>query len=125
MTAILFSKACYKTPFYFLCQTLIAGGIWFESIINKIKFMDKTSFFIEFIYNDEAVLTEVKACCQENNIFYYDIAIRNQYQFTVTPTLKDEGITWKVSFKNSDKQVDPALIDIIGTEIEKHLLQLN
>lgn len=87
--------------------------------------MDKTSFFIEFIYNDEPVLTEVKACCQENNIFYYDIAMRNQYQFTVTPTLKDEGVTWKVSFKNSDKQVDPALIDIIGTEIEKHLLQLS
>jgi hypothetical protein len=35
------------------------------------------------------------------------------------------GMTWKVSFKNADKQVDPVLIDLIGNEIEKHLLQLN
>lgn len=83
--------------------------------------MDTTSFFIEFIYNAKPVLTEVKPCCQENNLFYYDIAIKNQYQFTVSPTFKNEGITWKVSFKNADKQVDPALIDIIGNEIEKHL----
>ncbi len=87
--------------------------------------MDTTSFFIEFIYHAKPVLTEVKPCCQENNVFYYDIAIKNQYQFTVSPIFRDEGITWKVSFKNADKQVDPAFIDIIGNEIEKHLLQLN
>lgn len=87
--------------------------------------MDTTSFFIEFSYNNKPVLTEVKPCCQENNVFYYDIAIKNEYQFTVSPTFKSEGITWKVSFKNADKHVDPALIDIIGNEIEKRLLQLN
>ncbi|MEJ7680091.1 MAG: hypothetical protein WKG06_19965 [Segetibacter sp.] len=87
--------------------------------------MDTTSFFIEFVYNANTVLTEVKPCCEENNVFYYDIAIKNQYQFTVSPTFKSEGITWKVSFKNADKQVDPAFIDLIGNEIEKHLLQLN
>lgn len=87
--------------------------------------MDTTSFFIEFVYNANTVLTEVKPCCEENKVFYYDIAIKNQYQFTVSPTFKSEGITWKVSFKNADKQVDPAFIDLIGNEIEKHLLQLN
>lgn len=85
--------------------------------------MDSTSFFIEFFYKNKLVLTEVKPCCQEDNVFYYDIAMKNQYQFTVTPTYDDKGITWKVSLKNADKQVDAALIDIIGGEIEKHLLQ--
>ncbi|WP_018613894.1 hypothetical protein [Segetibacter koreensis] len=87
--------------------------------------MEKSSFFTEFFYKDKLILAEVKPCCQENNAFYYDIAIKNQYQFTISPTFKDEGITWKVSFKNADKQVDAALIDIIGNEIEKHILQLN
>jgi len=61
--------------------------------------MDRTSFFIEFIYNDALVLTEVKPCCQENNVFYYDIAIKNQYQFTIAPIFEDEGLTWKVHLK--------------------------
>lgn len=87
--------------------------------------MVTTSFFIEFLYNDELVLAEVKPCCEENSVFYYDIVIKNQYQFTVTPTFEDKGIIWKVSFKNADKQVDAALIDIIGNEIESQLLQLN
>ena len=87
--------------------------------------MAATSFFIEFLYHDNPVLAEVKRCCEENNIFYYDIVIKNQYQFTVTPTFQDKGITWKVSFKNADKQVDLVLIDIIGIEIENQLLQLN
>ncbi len=87
--------------------------------------METSSFFIEFLYKDRLVLAEIKPCCQENNIFYYDIAIKNQYQFTVSPTFEDDGIAWKVLFKNADKHVDSALIDILGNEIEKHLLQLN
>lgn len=84
--------------------------------------MEANSFFIEFFYKNKLVLTEVKPCCEQEKVFYYDIAIKNQYQFTVTPTYENKGITWKVSLKNADKQVDPALIDIIGSEIEKHLL---
>ena len=87
--------------------------------------MAATSFFIEFLYHDNPVLAEVKSCCEENNIFYYDIVIRNKYLFTVTPAFEDKGIIWKVSFKNAYKQVDPVLIDIIGNEIENQILQLN
>lgn len=87
--------------------------------------MAATSFFIEFLYNDHVVLTEVKRCWEDNNLFYYDIVIKNQYQFTVMPSFEDRGIIWKVSFKNADKQVDPELIDIIGNEIENQILQLN
>ena len=68
------------------------------------------------------MLTEVKPCCQKDNVFYYDIAMKNQYQFTVTPSYENKGITWRVSLKNADKQVDPALIEIIGSEIEKRML---
>lgn len=87
--------------------------------------MEKESFFVEFMYKDKSVLAEVKPCCQEENVFYYDISIKNQYQFTVSPTFEDKGITWKVSFKNADKQVEPGVIDAIGNEIEKHIFQLH
>ena len=50
--------------------------------------------------------------------------MKNQYQFTITPTFEDDAITWKVSFKNADKHVDPALIELIGNEIEKVVFQL-
>ena len=84
--------------------------------------MDTQPFFIEYMYRDKAELAEVKPCCQEDNLFYYDVSIRNQYQFTITPTSDDEkGMSWKISFKNADKHVDPALIEIIGAEIEKYL----
>lgn len=87
--------------------------------------METSSFFIEFLFKDKLVLAEVRPCCNENNIFYYDIAIQNQYQFTVSPTFENEGINWKVSFKNADKHVDQALIDLIGQQIEQHIFQLN
>lgn len=86
--------------------------------------MDKNPFFIEYNYNNQTELAEVKPCCQENNLFYYDVSVKNKYQFTVTPSHDEEkGIAWKISFKNADKQVDTKLIEIIGEEIEKHLLQ--
>ncbi len=87
--------------------------------------MNKKPFFIEYRYKDKSQLAEVKPCCQENNLFYYDVSIKNQYQFTITPSTDEErGVDWKISFKNADKQVDPELIKIIGEEIEKRLLQL-
>jgi len=85
--------------------------------------MDTNSFFIEFPYKDRNELAEVKPCCQENNVYYYDIMIKNQYQFTITPAWNDDmGMEWKVSLKNADKQVDPKLIEIIGSEIEKNII---
>lgn len=101
------------------------GGISFESIqFNIISLMDAKSFFIEFLYGNKTELAEVKPCCLPNNAFYYDVSIKNSYQFTVTPTADEErGMTWKVSLKNADKHVDSKMIDIIGEEIEKHLLQ--
>ncbi|MDB5247339.1 MAG: hypothetical protein JWQ40_1733 [Segetibacter sp.] len=85
--------------------------------------MEASPFFIEFLYKDKSELAEVKPCCQTDNVFYYDVSIRNKYQFTVTPTIDEEmGMTWKISLKNADNQVEPELIEIIGNEIEKHLM---
>lgn len=80
-------------------------------------------FFIEYFFNNKSELAEVKPCCDEKNIRYYDIAIGNEYQFTITPVAdKDLGMVWKVSLKNADKHVDPALVELIGQAIEKHIL---
>jgi hypothetical protein len=81
------------------------------------------SFFIEYLYDDKSELAEVMPCCGDDNVYYYDIKIKNQYQFTITPTFEDgKGMGWKVSLKNADKHVEQELIDIIGEEIEKHIL---
>lgn len=86
--------------------------------------METTPFFIEFFYDNKTELAEVKPCCLEESVYYYDISFRNQYQFTVTPTIDEEkGLSWKVSLINADKQVEPELIEIIGNEIEKHFYQ--
>jgi hypothetical protein len=85
--------------------------------------MDTKPFFIEYTYKNQLELAEVKPCCQENNVFYYDISIQNQYQFTVTPWGDDKrGLYWRISLKNADKHVDEELIDLIGEQIEKHYL---
>ncbi len=85
--------------------------------------MDLQPFFIEFAYKGKNELAEVKPCCRQNNVFYYDISMKNTYQFTITPTLDDgKRMEWKISLKNADKDVAPQLIELIGTEIEKHLL---
>ncbi|GEO10696.1 hypothetical protein [Segetibacter aerophilus] len=85
--------------------------------------MDTQPFFIEYLYQGDSEIAEVRPCCQENNVFYYDIYIRNEYQFTVTPSAdEDKSLSWKISLKNADKNIEPGLIDTIGQQIEKHLL---
>ena len=85
--------------------------------------MEIQPFFIEYFYKDSPEIAEVKPCCQEDNIFYYDIYLRNEFQFTVTPWFDDEkGMIWKVSLKNADKNIDQETIEAIGQEIEKRLL---
>lgn len=84
--------------------------------------METNPFFIEFLYKDNPELAEVKPCCRKDNVFYYDISIRNTYQFTITPTIDDEkGMVWRISLKNADRHVDNDLIEIIGEEIEKYI----
>jgi predicted secreted protein len=85
--------------------------------------MDTVPFFIEFDYGGKQELAEVKPCCQADNVFYYDIFIRNKYEFTITPNINGEtGFGWRISLKNADNHVDEGLIDIIGMEIEKQYL---
>lgn len=83
--------------------------------------MQINNFFVEFEYHGRSLLAEIKPCCQENNVFYYDIFINNRYEFTVTPgTHNDENLSWKIALKNADNHVDAELVDIIGEQIEKY-----
>ncbi|HSU50043.1 MAG TPA: hypothetical protein VLJ41_05620 [Segetibacter sp.] len=85
--------------------------------------METQPFLIKFLYKKSPEIAEVKPCCQEDNIFYYDVYMHNEYQFTVTPSWDEEkGIAWKISLKNADKKIEKEMIDAIGQEIEKHLL---
>ena len=84
--------------------------------------MDSNSFFIEYPYQEETQLAEVRTCCDEDNAFYYDILINNQYQFTITQLVDEfDNTTWRLALKNADTPVDPELIQIIGKHIDLHL----
>jgi len=93
-----------------------------KPLSQRIIIMDTNPFFIEFSYKNAAELAEVKPCCQQDNVYYYDISIQNQYQFTITPGSNGNGLEWRISLKNADKHVDNELIEIIGEQIEKHLM---
>jgi hypothetical protein len=83
--------------------------------------MDIKSFFVEFRYHNNNELAEIRPCCQENNVFYYDVYRNNQFQFTITPATDDAAsLTWKIALKNADKHVDTELVELLGEQIEKH-----
>ena len=84
--------------------------------------MDIKPFFVEFLYDGEWVLAEIKPCCNEENVFYYDVSINNVFQFTITPGATEEDSSWKVSLMNADKEADPLLVEAIGEEIDRHYL---
>jgi hypothetical protein len=86
--------------------------------------MEIEPFFIEFEYKNETELAEVKPCCQQENVYYYDISIRNQYQFTITPNPNHQSEhNWRVALKNADKEVDQEFVSVIGEQIEKHYIE--
>ncbi len=83
--------------------------------------MEIKNFFIEYYNNNEIELAEIKPCCQTDNLYYYDVYVKNAYQFTITPsTDKSDNLSWKIALKNSDKNVEPVLVEMIGEQIEKH-----
>ena len=84
--------------------------------------METQPFFVEYLYKNDTEIAEIKPCCQEDNVLYYDLYIRTDYQFTVTPSSDEErGMAWKISLKNADKKIEKDLVDTISYEIEKHL----
>ncbi|WP_207492299.1 hypothetical protein [Aridibaculum aurantiacum] len=85
--------------------------------------MDLQPFFVELLYDNQHLIAEIKPCCQENNVIYYDISINNRYEFTITPNAGDYGFGWRIALVNADKKVDPELADLLGEQIEKHILE--
>lgn len=84
---------------------------------------ETTSFFIEYPYKGETQLAEVRTCCEEDDAFYYDVLLNNQYLFTITQVDDAFGNeTWRLALKNADTPVDPELIQIIGKHINLHLV---
>lgn len=85
--------------------------------------MDLSSFLLEFEHRKQMLFVEVRPCCKEDDVIYYDIWINNLYQYTITPGLINEDKPgWRIALKNADKAVDPDLIQTIGVEIESHYL---
>ncbi|MBC7830132.1 MAG: hypothetical protein H7122_20470 [Chitinophagaceae bacterium] len=85
--------------------------------------MDLSPFSLEFEHRNRIQSVEVRPCCKEDDVIYYDIWMNNLYQYTITPGLmNDEKPGWKIALKNADKPVDQDLVQTIGVEIETHYL---
>ena len=85
--------------------------------------MDLTPFHLNVQHRQEMQTVEVRPCCKEDEVLYYDIWMNNLYQFTITPGLmNEEKPGWRVALKNADKTVDNDLIQTIGVQIESHYL---
>ena len=85
--------------------------------------MDLSPFVLEFEHRKTMKAVEVRPCCKEDDVIYYDIWMDNLYQYTITPGLiNDDKPGWRIALKNADKSVDPDLIQTIGVEIESHYL---
>ena len=85
--------------------------------------MDLSPFQLKFPHRSRLQSVEVRPCCKEDDVIYYDIWIDNLYQFTITPGLIDEEKPgWRIALKNADKPADNDLVQTIGVEIESHYL---
>lgn len=83
--------------------------------------MQLSNFFVEYEYQGQFEIAEIRPCCQQDNIYYYDVYIDNKYAFTITPASdEDQTLSWKIALKNADNHVDLKLVDILGEQIEKH-----
>jgi len=85
--------------------------------------MDLSPFPLQFLHRGKMQFVEVRPCCKEDDVIYYDIWIDHLYQFTITPGLIDEEKPgWRIALKNADNPADNELIQTIGVEIESHYL---
>jgi hypothetical protein len=85
--------------------------------------MDLSPFQIRYQHKNQVNSVEVRPCCNEESVIYYDIWSDNIYQFTITPGLINEDKHgWRIALKNADKAVDSDLVQRIGVEIESHYL---
>lgn len=85
--------------------------------------MDLSRFQFHFKHGNKIQMIEVRPCCKEDDVIYYDIWMDNLYQYTITPGLMHlDKPGWKIALKNADKIVDLGLIQTIGVEIESHYL---
>ena len=41
--------------------------------------MDLSAFFIEFLHDEQWVLAEINPCYSEDDVFYYDVSMNNQF----------------------------------------------
>ena len=85
--------------------------------------IDLSPFFIEVYHLGKPVTAEIKPCCKENDVMYYDVYLKNSFQFTITPDVNDEA-GWRISLMNADKEIDPELVRLIGEKIEVHFFNI-
>jgi hypothetical protein len=90
---------------------------------NNGAMVDLSPFFIEVYYLGKPLTVEIKPCCRENEIMYYDVFLKNSFEFTITPDISEDNI-WRVSLMNADKELDPELVRLIGEKLDLHFFNI-
>lgn len=80
-------------------------------------------FKVELIEHQQRLVAEIKPCCKEDNVFYYDVWMDDEFQFSLTTNndaIYPNHGEWKVAMRNADKNVDPKLVQTLGSAIDHH-----
>lgn len=85
--------------------------------------MDLTPFNVYFIHHDVMDSVQVRPCCREDNVVDYAIWEKNELAFTITPHAGTQK--WVVALKNADDDIDDELVQLIGAQIEKKMVDEN
>ncbi|MBA2499616.1 MAG: hypothetical protein H0V30_07815 [Chitinophagaceae bacterium] len=80
-------------------------------------------FQVEYLKDQQRQVAEIKPCCKEDNVFYYDVFMDDEFQFSLTTNndvMNSNPGEWKVAMRNADKKIDPALVQTLGLAIDFH-----
>lgn len=81
--------------------------------------MDITPYTVSYPNNNSVQEAEIRPCCREDNVVDYAIYIKGQLAFTIRKSPEDLG-RWIVSLKNADNEIDEAMVQRIGIEIDQY-----
>ena len=80
--------------------------------------MNTAAFPVSFPYREGIETADIHPCCREDNIVDYAVWHKDQLAFTITRHADDKA-HWVVALRNADDEVDEAMVQAIGAEIDK------
>ncbi len=83
--------------------------------------MDLTPFTVQYEYKGQRDEAEIRPCCREDNVVDYAIWKNGKLAFTITKVRTEPDHYWVIAVKNADDLIDNDLVQLLGSEIDRHI----